>query len=138
MCVEKSVKTGISFPKDLLETFDKVVEELNLGSRSAGLQEAVRAFISMNIWKLEGPEKVAGAILVHYAHTSGDVERGLTDVQHHFLDVIPSALHLHLTEEDCLLIIAVKGDKRRIMELIMELRKVGRTKQVMPLLTAIC
>ena len=131
-----SVKTGISFPRDLLETFDRVVKELNLGSRSTGMQEAVRTFISMNMWKLHGPERVAGAILVHYTH--GELEKKLTEVQHHFLDIIPSTLHIHLSEEDCLLIIAVKGDKRRVKELTEGLRKAGRMKQVTPLLTTIC
>ena len=134
----KTVKTGISFPKDLLETFDRVVEELNLGSRSTGMQEAVRTFISMNVWKLRGPERIAGAILVHYTHESGDVEKNLTEIQHHFIDVIPSALHVHLTEKDCLLIVAVKGDKKRVKELAEELRKAGKMKQVTPLLTTIC
>lgn len=133
-----SVKTGISFPKDLLETFDRVVRELNLGSRSTGMQEAARTFISMNMWKLERPENVAGAILVHYTHKPGDVESKLTEVQHHFLDVIPSTLHIHLTEDDCLLIIAVKGDKKRVKELTKDLRKAGKMKQVIPLLTTIC
>ena len=133
----KVIKTGVSFPKELLEKFDKVVEELNLGSRSTGIQEAMRTFISMNIWKLRGEEEVAGTILVHYCHEVHDVEKNLTEIQHNFLDIIPSTLHIHLTKEDCLLIIAVKGSALRVKELAKAIRSAGKLKQVLPILVPI-
>lgn len=131
------VRTGVSFPKELLERFDELVKELNLGSRSSGIHEAIRTFISMNMHKLKGDESIAGTILVHYCHELGDIERNLTEVQHDFLDVIPSTLHIHLTEEDCLLIIAVKGPASRIRKLAEVIRGAGKLKLVLPVLLPI-
>ena len=127
--MSKVVKTGVSFPEDLLKAFDRVVEELGIGSRSQAIQEAMRDFISMNSWRIS-EEEVAGAILVHYSHEEHGLEEKLTDVQHKFLDLIPSALHLHLTERSCLLIIAVRGKALRVKELLMKLRAAGRLKQL--------
>jgi len=104
----KTIKTGVSFPSELLESFDRVLREMGISSRSQGLQEAIRAFITANTWKLSGQENVAGVVLVHYFHDVKGLEEELTDVQHEYMDIIPSALHLHLTMDDCLLIIAVK------------------------------
>jgi len=128
--MSRIVRTGVSFPEELLNSFDKVVKELGLGSRSKGIQEAIRTFVSVNAWRLSGDEVVAGAILIHYSHEERGVEEKLTEIQHHFLNVIPSSLHLHLTEEDCLLIIAVRGKASEIKRLSRELRTNIRLKQM--------
>jgi len=125
----KVVKTGVSFPEKLLKKFDRIIEEIGISSRSQAIQEAIRHFISLNSWRLL-EEDVAGAILVHYSHDERGLEEKLTDVQHEFMDIIPSALHLHLSKEDCLLIIAVRGKASKVKDLLGSLRKVGRLKQV--------
>ncbi len=133
----KTVKTGVSFPSDLLENFDRILEEMNITSRSQGLQEAIRVFISVNSWRLSGRETAAGVILVHYSHDVRGFEEELTDIQHDFMDIIPSALHLHLTREDCLLIIAVKGAVSRIRELTEKIRSLKKIKHLQPILTPV-
>lgn len=132
-----TVKTGVSFPADLLENFDRILREMGIASRSQGLQEAIRAFITVNSWRLSGEENVAGVILVHYSHDVKSLEEDLTDVQHDFIDIIPSALHLHLTEEDCLLVIIVRGAASKIRRLSEKIRGIGKTKQILPILTPI-
>jgi len=127
--MSRIVRAGVSFPENLLREFDRIIEELGISSRSQAIQEAIRAFISLNSWRLL-EEDVAGAILVHYSHDERGLEEKLTDVQHEFVDIIPSALHLHLSKEDCLLIIAVRGKASRVKDLLGSLRKVGRLKQV--------
>lgn len=134
---KKTIKTGVSFPSELLESFDRVLREMGIGSRSQGLQEAIRAFITANTWRLSGEENVAGVILVHYSHDVKGLEEELTDIQHAFMDIIPSALHIHLTMEDCLLIIAVKGTASRIRELTERVRSIKKIKQLQPILTPI-
>jgi len=129
MQMSRTVRAGVSFPEELLREFDRVIEELGISSRSQAIQEAIRAFISLNSWRLL-EEDVAGAILVHYSHEEHGLEEKLTDVQHEFMDIIPSALHLHLSKEDCLLIIAVRGKASKVKDLLGKLRRVGKLKQV--------
>jgi len=127
--MSKIVRTGVSFPEGLLKAFDKVIEELGIESRSQAIQEAIRHFISLHSWRLM-EEDVAGAVLVHYSHEEHGLEERLTDVQHDFIDLIPSALHLHLSKSDCLLIIAVRGKASRVKDLLKSLRRIGRIKQM--------
>jgi len=83
--MSKIVRTGVSFPEELLKAFDKVVEELGIESRSQAIQEAIRHFISLHSWRLM-EEDVAGAVLVHYSHEEHGLEERLTDVQHEFIE----------------------------------------------------
>lgn len=125
----KIVRTGVSFPEELLKTFDRIIRDLGIGSRSRAIQEAVRSFIAMNSWRI-ADEEIAGAILVHYSHEEHGIEERLTDAQHDFLKLIPSSLHIHLSREDCLLVIAVRGRASEIKELVRRLREAGRIKQL--------
>lgn len=125
----KIVRTGVSFPEELLKTFDRIIRDLGIGSRSRAIQEAVRSFIAMNSWRI-ADEEIAGAILVHYSHEEHGIEERLTDAQHDFLKLIPSSLHIHLSREDCLLVIAVRGRVSEIKELVRRLREAGRIKQL--------
>lgn len=125
----KIIRTGVSFPEDLLKIFDRIIKDLGIESRSQAIQEAVRGFIAMNSWRI-ADEEVAGAILVHYSHEEHGIEERLTDAQHDFLKLIPSALHIHLSREDCLLVIAVRGKASEIKELVRRLREAGRIKQL--------
>ena len=131
------IRAGVSFPEELLKSFDRIVRELGLGSRSHGIQEAIRAFISINSWRLSGGEQVAGVLLVHYSHEERGLEERLTDIQHDFIKIIPSTLHLHLTKEDCLLLIAVRGKVSEIKKLTNRIRGAGKLKQLMPVIVPI-
>ncbi|MCF8884641.1 MAG: hypothetical protein QXK95_01140 [Nitrososphaerota archaeon] len=132
--IRRTVKTGVSFPRELLEDFDKILRELGIGSRSQGLQEAIRTFISVNSWKLEEGEELVGVILIHYSHEVKGLEEELTDIQHGHLHLILSTLHIHLTREDCLQIITVRGRLPEIRELTEEIRSKVKLKQLLPVL----
>jgi CopG family nickel-responsive transcriptional regulator len=45
------------------------------------------------------------------------------DIQHHFVDIINSTLHIHLEFEKCLEIIAVSGPMKRVKRLKEDLQK---------------
>ena len=134
----KIIRAGVSFQEELLKSFDEIVRELNLGSRSRGIQEAMRTFISLNAWRLPGNQELAGVILVHYSHEEHGLDEELIDVQHEFLDIIPSMMHIHLSEDSCLQIIVIRGKASKVRELIKSLREVGKLKQLSHLLIPTC
>ena len=134
----KIIRAGVSFPEELLESFDEIVKELNLGSRSRGIQEAMRTFISLNAWRLPEKQEIAGTILIHYSHKEHGLDERLIDVQHEFLDIIPSMMHIHLSKDSCLQIIVVRGKASKVRELIKRLREVGKLKQLSHLLIPTC
>lgn len=134
---ERTIKTGVSFPRELLEEFDKILRELGIGSRSQGLQEAIRTFISVNSWKLREGGELVGVILIHYSHEVKGLEEELTDIQHEYVHIILSTLHIHLTREDCLQIITVRGYLPEIRELTEKIRNRVKLKQLLPVLIPI-
>ena len=119
--MKKIMRVSVTFPPELLEDFDEVIHKMGYKNRSKAVQDAVRLFISEQRWLQEEKGLQAGVLMLLYDHEVKGLEDALTDVQHHFADIISSAMHIHLTERDCLEAIAVKGDAAKIRKLSDEL-----------------
>ncbi len=104
-----SVKTGVALPEDVMKEFDRLIKSLGYKSRSRAFQDAVQLFISMHKW-VDTKGYIAGCVVVIYDHGEHGVEEELTDIQHKYLNVISAAMHVHLSSNLCMLIIAVRGD----------------------------
>ena len=59
------------------------------------------------------------------------------DIQHDFMDIIPASMQIHVTREDCLLVIGIKGDSSRIRQFIEKLSSLVKAKQVLVSLTPV-
>ena len=59
------------------------------------------------------------------------------DIQHDFMDIIPASMQIHVTREDCLLVIGIKGDSSRIRQFIDKLYSLVKAKQVLVSLTPV-
>jgi CopG family nickel-responsive transcriptional regulator len=64
----------------------------------------------------EGKE-VAGAIAIVYNHQQRELLNKIMDIQHDFQKLIISSQHIHLDNENCLEILAVKGSSREVEKL---------------------
>ena len=106
---------GVSFEKELLEALDRYVIDNQFPNRS----QAIRQLISKNLVKKKWKDNniVAGAITLFYDHHKRDLLNKLTTIQHDYHDVILSAQHFHLSHENCLEIVAVKGKASKLSEL---------------------
>lgn len=111
------VRFSVSVPRDLLEAFDNFIEGLKY-RRSRAVQEALRMFMDEHSWKHKEGELVYGTINILYDHEARGLQEALTDIQHSYMDVIGSALHLHVDKKNCILTIAVKGESSRVKKLI--------------------
>jgi CopG family nickel-responsive transcriptional regulator len=117
----KIIRVGVTFPPDLLRDFDEIVGKMGYESRSKAVQDAVRMFVSEKKWLQEERGIQAGVLMMLYDHEVRGLESVLTDIQHHYVNVICSTMHIHLGERDCLEAIAVKGDVAYIRKLSDEL-----------------
>ena len=130
---EKSkTKFGVYVPDELLRDLELCMKTTGIKSKSKLVQEALRLFIAEHRWKLAG--KAVGIIGVVYNHDVGHVDEELTDLQHEFLDVIVSTVHVHLDKEKCMLAIIVRGDTSRIKNLLNEVMKLRGVLIARPLL----
>lgn len=112
-----TVKMGVSLPSELVDELDRLVKELNMPSRSYVLTRAVTNYISERAWLKSEEGTLAGAISVLYDHTRHELSDKLTDLQHYFIDIIKSTVHVHIDEKRCLEVILVQGKVKRIREL---------------------
>ncbi len=106
---------GVSLEEELLGALDLYVKENKFPSRSQAIRHLIEKNLVEKKWQCN--HIVAGAIVLMYDHHKKDVINKLTDVQHDFYDVILSSQHFHLNHNNCLEIIAVKGEAIRLTEL---------------------
>lgn len=125
----KVTRVSVSTPRDLLEEFDEVVQQIGY-DRSKAIQQAMKIFLTEHKWTQSKTKTVAGVVIFIYNHETTGLDKKLTDIQHHYAPIINSTLHLHLGDEDCLQIVAVKGPSGRIQKLSQEISTERGVKQL--------
>jgi len=109
------VRFGISLENELLDNFDNLIKRRKYSNRS----EAIRDLIRQELLKkdLEDDREVAGAITFIYDHHQRNLLNKIIDVQHDYQDIIQSSQHIHLDHHNCLEIVAVKGNSKKVNKL---------------------
>ncbi len=120
------VRFGVSISDELLEKFDNLIKERNYTNRSEAFRDLIRQELIKKEW-LEG-EDVAGAITLIYDHHRKDLLSRITDIQHDFQKTIISTQHVHLDHDNCLEIIAVRGNPTDVNKLANTLRSIKGVK----------
>jgi CopG family nickel-responsive transcriptional regulator len=101
-------RIGVSLENELLAKFDKLIAKQGYKSRSEAIRDLVRQRLSDEQMGDPKTEAVAAVILV-YDHHSTKVMEKITGLQHSHLIQTISAMHIHLSEHDCLELIALRG-----------------------------
>jgi CopG family nickel-responsive transcriptional regulator len=109
------VRFGVSLEEDILKALDSFVVDNNMPNRSQAIRHLVEKNSVEKKWQCN--HIVAGAIVMLYDHHKGDVTVKSNDIQHEYYDVILSSQHFHLSHDNCLEIIAVKGEASKLTEL---------------------
>ncbi len=103
-------RIGISLPKNLLDTFDDIINMRGYSSRSEGIRDAIRSYITYYQWMADVKGERQGVITMVYDHEHRGLIQTLTEIQHEYMNVIQASLHSHVTHERCLEVILVRGD----------------------------
>ncbi|OPX73084.1 MAG: putative nickel-responsive regulator [Methanoregulaceae archaeon PtaB.Bin108] len=110
-------RIGISLPKNLLDKFDEIINYRGYSSRSEGIRDAIRNYITYYKWMSDVKGERQGVITMIYDHGQRNLLATLTDIQHEFMGIIQSSLHSHVTHEKCLEIVLVRGDGSELKSL---------------------
>ncbi len=112
---------SVSLPPSLVKAFDDSWKDMGYESRSKAAHDAFRNFISDYKWTRTEAGEIAGTIaLVYYLDKPGLLNQ-IVEAQHKFENVVTCSMHIHLTKDKCLEIIAVKGKASDIRNLSQEL-----------------
>lgn len=118
--MKKLVRFGVSLNEDLLQEFDKKIQEEKYPTRSKAISDLIHNYL-LEKRKLEGG-KVAGVISLVYNHHKRLISDKLTEIQHKYHHLIISSQHIHLDPDNCFEAVMVKGKAKEI-ELLFNLLK---------------
>lgn len=107
-------RIGISIPTSLLEKFDKIISERGYSSRSEGIRDAIRTYITNYTWMSEVKGERHGIISMVYDHDHHSLLTITNDIQHEFRSIIKTSLHAHVNHERCVDIVIVHGEGQQI------------------------
>lgn len=110
-------RIGISLPKNLLDRFDEIITIRGYSSRSEGIRDAIRNYITYYRWMSDVKGERQGVITMIYDHDQRGLLPVLTDIQHDFMGIIQASLHSHVSHNRCLEVILVHGDGTQLKDL---------------------
>lgn len=118
MTIENELsRIGISLPKNLLDKFDEIINYRGYSSRSEGIRDAIRNYITYYKWMSDVKGERQGVITMIYDHGQRNLLATITDIQHEFLGIIQASLHSHVTHDKCLEVVLVRGDGSELKSL---------------------
>jgi CopG family transcriptional regulator, nickel-responsive regulator len=106
---------GVSMDEDVLKALDSYVIENNFANRSQAIRHLVEENTVVKKWQCNSI--VAGAVILLYDHHKSDITTKSNEIQHQYFDAVLSSQHFHLSHDNCLEIIAIKGEATRLTEL---------------------
>lgn len=121
------VRFGISIDQQLLERFDRLIEQKGYVNRSEAIRDLVRSALVEDKWE-GGDEETVGTVTLVYDHHVRDLSDKLTEQQHSHYNEIISALHVHLDPHNCLEVLVVRGKARNVKKIADELLGVKGVK----------
>lgn len=119
-------RIGVAIDADLLEQFDRLIDQRGYASRSEAFRDLVRDAL-INQAASADETQVVGTITLVYDHHQRMLSDRLTSAQHQFHDAMLSTLHVHLDHDHCLEVVVVRGAAghvRRVADLLISMKGV--------------
>lgn len=106
------VRFSVAMPQDLLDELDAYADRRGTRlNRSETLRDLVRERL-VNDATVVPDEVVAGSITMVYDHHTPGLSARLNKIQHRHSKEVISTMHVHLDHDNCLEIVAVRGQGR--------------------------
>ncbi len=131
----KLVRFGVSIEDNLIKKFDSLIEKKNYSNRSEAIRDLIRKNLVDEEWAKDG--EVACGIIMVYDHHKRELVNKLLDIQHDYTGIIISTQHVHLDHDNCLEIVAVKGNAKQAAELADKLSSLKGVKHCSVAKTAV-
>jgi CopG family nickel-responsive transcriptional regulator len=110
-------RIGVSLPENLLKKFDEIINYRGYSSRSEGIRDAIRNYITYYQWMSDVKGERQGVITMVYAHDQRGLLATLADIQHEYMQIIQATVHSHVTHDKCLEVVIVRGDGSQLKTL---------------------
>ncbi len=109
-------RIGVAIDADLLNRFDKFIEQQGYTNRSEAFRDLIRdKLVGVAV---EAPDAaVVGTVTLVYDHHYRMLPNKLMDLQHGYHDVVIATTHAHLGHHTCLEVIVLNGPAKRVRKL---------------------
>jgi CopG family nickel-responsive transcriptional regulator len=114
------VRFTVSLEPDLLAAFDRHVQEGRFATRSEAVRQLIREKLTAAAWAADAADVAASLTLVYDHHRANLTDR-MIEIQHEHGGLVVSAMHVHLTHDLCMELIALRGPARDLQHLAGEL-----------------
>ncbi len=131
-----TTRFGVSVPSDLMEKFDRKIEEKMYTNRSEAIRDLIRGFLVEEKWK-ESDEEVYGSLTLIYDHERKGIADKLTELQHQDHTHIVSTMHIHLDKHNCMETMAIKGKPQDIRKIADKLKSTKGVKHGKLMMTSV-
>jgi CopG family nickel-responsive transcriptional regulator len=124
-------RIGVSLPENLLGKFDEIITKRGYSSRSEGIRDAIRSYIRYYDWMSEVEGERIGILSMTYDHSQRGLVTTLLDIEHEFSGLTRSAMHVHISHDECMEVLILLGDGKEvkaIAERIIALKGVKNVK----------
>jgi CopG family transcriptional regulator, nickel-responsive regulator len=118
--VSELVRFSVSLESDLLDRFDTFCEAGKFATRSEAVRQLIRERLTSRAWETDAADVAASLTLVYDHHKTRLTDRML-DVQHAHARWVVSSMHVHLTHDLCMEVIALRGPAGELQKLAAEL-----------------
>jgi len=111
-------RIGVSLEGDLLEQFDRHIEQKGYATRSEAIRDLIRDALVQRQWsEAQGREEQVAVVTLVYDHDSSSLAQKLAHIQHENHKAVVSALHVHMDEHNCLEVLVLRGRAREVLRM---------------------
>jgi CopG family nickel-responsive transcriptional regulator len=118
--VSEIVRFSVSLEAELLEQFDQFCTSGKFATRSEAIRQLLREKLTSAAWEGAAAE-VAASLTLIYDHHRAKLTDKLIDIQHAHSDCVVSTMHVHLSHDLCMELIALRGPAEALQHLAAEL-----------------
>lgn len=112
------LRFGVSIENDLLENFDRLVAGRGYATRSEALRDLIRdALVQSRLDAQPEETEVLGSLTLVYDHHAHDLTEQMTELQHDSHELVVSVLHVHISHDDCMEVIVLRGQAGKVRTL---------------------
>lgn len=111
------MRFGVSIDRDLLENYDALISERGYATRSEALRDLIREALIQQKVEMQTDTRALGSLTIVYDHHARNLAQEMGEIQHDYHENILSVMHLHVSHDDCMEIIALGGMVSKIIEL---------------------
>lgn len=104
------LRFGVSIEDSLLESFDCLIAEQGYATRSEALRDLIRdALVGSRLDKQHETLEVLGSLTLVYDHHARELAEQMAEVQHGRHEMVVSVLHVHVSHDDCMEVVVLRG-----------------------------